>query len=148
MAVSGKRLETKTTMKFLITTFFSVLTIGLFGQTVDSLGLDNNPRLNKYEADYFNTEFKDQRKDFDFTDKKVAFITGSSAGKHWTKTEYFKELKERLKINSGITDSPIFLTPDERANSGDYDVIVTSWVKLLTDKRRRQIVSDLKAASR
>jgi hypothetical protein len=135
-------------MKYFITTLLSVLTIELFGQTVDSLGLDNNPRLNKYEADYLNKEFKDQRKDFDFADKKVAFITGSSAGKHWTKIEYFNELKERLKANSGITDSAIFFTPDEKANSGDYDVVVTSWVKLLTDKRRRQIISELKAASR
>src|SRR5688572_18317985 len=99
---------------FFITTLFSVLTIGLFGQTVDSLGLDNNPRLNKYEADYFNNQFKDQRNNFDFADKKVAFVTGSSAGRHLTKTEYFNELKVRLKTNSGITGSPIFLTFDER----------------------------------
>lgn len=135
-------------MRIFITTLFSLLTTGLFCQTVDSLGRDNNPRLNKYEADYFNSEFKDQRKDFDFTDKKVAFITGSAANKLWTKTEYFEELKERLKVNSGITDWAIFLTPDERAKSGDYDVIVASWVKLLTDKRRKQIISELKAASR
>lgn len=134
-----------TTMKlFCTTTLFSVLTIGLFGQTVDSLGLDNNPRLNKVEADYFNNEFKDQRNNFDFVDKKVAFITGSSAGKHLTKTEYFNEVKSRLKGNYGMTHSAIFLTHEEKIKSGGYDVVIASWVKLLTDKRRRQIISELK----
>jgi hypothetical protein len=131
-------------MKFYLTTLFSVLTIGLFGQTVDSLGIDNNPRLNKYEADYFNNEFKDQTNNFDFLDKEAAFITGSSAGKHLTKVDYFNEVKSRLKDNYGMNHSAIFLTEEEKIKSGGYDVVVTSWVKLLTDKRRRQIISELK----
>jgi hypothetical protein len=130
-------------MKFYITTFLSILTIGLFGQTTDSLGLDNNPRLTKYEAEYFNNEFKDWRKSFDFIDKKVAFITGSSAGKHLTKTEYFKEVKARLKDNYGMTHSALYLTEEEKLKSGGYDAVVVSWVKLLTDKRRRQIITEL-----
>lgn len=130
-------------MKFYLTTIFSILTIGLWGQTVDSLGLDDNPRLNKYEADYFNHEFKNLRKDFDFVEKKVAFITGSAASKHQTKATYFKEVKTRLKDGYGMTHSPIFLTDEEKIKSGDYDVIITSWVKLLTDKRRRQIITEL-----
>ena len=56
-------------------------------KTSDSLGLDNNPRLTKYEAEYFNNEFKDQRNGFNFTDRKVGYITGSSAGKHLTKSD-------------------------------------------------------------
>jgi hypothetical protein len=135
-------------MKFYITTLFSVLTIGLFGQTVDSLGLDNNPRLNKYEAEYFNNEFKDQRNSFDFLDKKAAFITGSSAGKHLTKVDYFNEVKSRLKDNYGMTHSAIFLADEEKIKSGGYDVVVASWVKLLTDKRRRQIIYELKILNR
>ena len=131
-------------MKFYIAALFSVLTIGLFGQTVDSLGIDNNPRLNKFEADYFNKEFKDQKNNFDFVGKKAAFITGSSAGKHLTKVDYFEEVKSRLKDNYGMTHSSIFLTDDEKIKSGGYDVLVASWVKLLTDKRRRQIISELK----
>lgn len=129
-------------MNFFITALFSVFTIGLFGQTVDSLGLDNNPRLNKYEADYFNNEFKDWRKEFDFTDKKVAFVTGSTANKHLTKTDYFNEVKLRLKDNYGMTHSALYLTEEEKLKSG-YDAIVVSWVKLLTDKRRRQIMTEL-----
>lgn len=131
-------------MRFYITTLFSVLTIGLFGQTVDSLGLDNNPRLNDYEADYLNKEFKDQRNNFDFQGKKVAFITGSNGGKLVTKTDYFNEVKSRLKDNYEITDSPIFLTEDEKKESGGYEVIVTYWVKVLTPNRRKQIISELK----
>lgn len=130
------------TMRFCITTLLSILTIGLFGQTIDSLGLDNNPRLTKYEAEYFNNEFKDWREEFDFTDKKVAFLTGSTANKHLTKTDYFNEVKSRLKDNYGMTHSALYLTEEEKLKSG-YDAIVVSWVKLLTDKRRRQIITEL-----
>jgi hypothetical protein len=130
------------TMRFCITTLLSILTIGLFGQTIDSLGLDNNPRLTKYEAEYFNNEFKDWRKEFDFTDKKVAFLTGSTANKHLTKTNYFNEVKSRLKDNYGMTHSALYLTEEEKLKSG-YDAIIVSWVKLLTDKRRRQIMTEL-----
>jgi hypothetical protein len=129
-------------MKFCITTLLSILTIGLFGQTIDSLGLDNNPRLTKCEAEYFNNEFKDWRKEFDFTDKKVAFVTGSTANKHLTKTDYFNKVKSRLKDNYEMTHSALYLTEEEKLKSG-YDAIVVSWIKLLTDKRRRQIMTEL-----
>jgi hypothetical protein len=132
-----------TTMKFYLTTLLSIITIGLFGQPVDSLGLDDNPQVTKYEAEYFNTEFKDQRNDFDFADKKIAFITGSAASKHQTKTIYFNDVKTRLKNGNGMTHSPIFLTDKEKIKSGGYDVIITSWVKVLTDNRRRQIITEL-----
>ena len=130
-------------MKFYITTLLSILTIGLFGQTTDSLGIDNNPRLTKYEAEYFNNEFKDWRKGFDFKDKRVAFLTGSTANKHLTKSDYFKEVKSRLKDNYGMTHSALYLTEEEKLKSGGYDAIIVSWVKLLTDKRRRQILAEL-----
>jgi hypothetical protein len=130
------------TMRFCITILLSIQTIGLFGQTIDSLGLDNNLRLTKYEAEYFNNEFKDWRKEFDFTYKKIAFLTGSTANKHLTKTDYFNEVKSRLKDNYGMTHSALYLTEEEKLKSG-YDAIVVSWVKLLTDKRRRQIMTEL-----
>ena len=85
-----------------------------------------------------------QRNSFDFLDKKAAFITGSSAGKHLTKVDYFNEVKSRLTDNYGMTHSAIFLTDEEKIKSGGYSVVVASWVKLLTDKRRRQIISELK----
>ncbi len=135
-------------MRFCIATLLLILRFGLFGQTIDSLGLDNNARLTKYESEYFNNEFKDWRKEFDFTDKKVAFITGSSASKHQTKTHYFKEVTDRLKHNLKMSHSPVFLTQEEKIESGDYDVIVLYWVKVMTDKRRRKIIDELKAASR
>lgn len=136
--------RTETIMRIYITTLLLVVTRGVFGQSIDSLGIDDNPILNKYEANYFNIECKDQKNDFDFLDKKVAFVTGSSANKLLTKSTYFDNVKARLKGNHGITHFAIFLTDEERINSGDYDVIIASWVKLLTDKRRRQIISELK----
>ena len=129
-------------MKIYLAILISFLATGLFGQTIDSLGLDDNPQLTKYESDYFNKEFKDWIKDFDFTDKKIAFLTGSTANKHLTKTDYFNEVKSRLKDNYGMTHSALYLKKKKKLKSG-YDAIVVSWVKLLTDKRRRQIMTEL-----
>ena len=134
-------------MKIYITLLITLLTSVLYGQTLDSLGLDNNARLNKYESDYFNNEFKTQNNKFDFVDTKVAFVTGSSATKYLTKTEYFTDIKSRLKSNHEIVQAPVFLTDEEKIKSG-YDVIVTIWVKVLTDQRRKKIIAELKAASR
>lgn len=133
-------------MKLYLTSLLLALTISLFGQAVDSLGIDNNPRLNKYEAAYFNNIFKDRRENFDFVGKKVAFITGSTANRHWSKTEYFSEIKPRqFTESSGSFQFPIFLTEEEKIKSGGYDVILLSWVKLLTDRRRKQIISELQS---
>jgi hypothetical protein len=134
-------------MKLYITALLLILTIGLSAQTTDSLGLNDNPWLTKYESEYFNNQFKNQRNDFDFMNKKIAFVTGSSGSRHLTKTDYFEDIKSGPKDNE-IADTPIFLTQEEKVKSGGYDVIMLSWVKLLTEKRRRQIVDELKAASR
>ncbi|MFM9945619.1 MAG: hypothetical protein ACKVQB_10355, partial [Bacteroidia bacterium] len=47
----------------------------LFGQKIiiDSCGLDNDKKLNKYESDYFNKALEKQRGDFNFADKKIGF---------------------------------------------------------------------------
>ena len=45
---------------------------------LDTMGIDSSQLLTSHESTYFNLVFKKSRQDFDFTNKKVAFMTGSN----------------------------------------------------------------------
>jgi hypothetical protein len=47
------------------------------------------------------------------------------------------------EANSRIATSLIVLTEKEKKQSGNYDAILTAWVKVLTPKRRTSIVIEL-----
>lgn len=46
-------------------------------EQTDKIETDDNLLLNEIESTYLNRIFEATRKDFDFTNKKVAFLTGS-----------------------------------------------------------------------
>ena len=88
--------------KFFVITIMLFFCINIFGQQyksfknipteildqLDKMGVDKSTLLNSYESEYFNVFFKDEKKDFDFTGKKVGFIV-SSTGKMKNKANYF-----------------------------------------------------------
>ena len=126
--------------------FISTLlwTIGLCAQDLNLIGVDNHPFLNKSEVALLNSLLKEQRDTFDFTDKKVAFISGRSGSSIVPKSEYFQKLiipwieeKSRPQIFM------IRLTDKEKLKSCGFDVLVLSWVKIFSDKRRRLTVEQL-----
>tara|TARA_B100000809_G_scaffold152297_1_gene149645 strand:- start:5073 stop:5519 length:447 start_codon:yes stop_codon:yes gene_type:complete len=141
-------------MKILISTLFVLFqTSILFGQIteVQNCGLDNEPNTNKSEAGYFNEVFMDKRGPFDFTEKVIAFYTGSSGTTKSDKSRYFSGLKnannEKKDIHAWQAGGAqlLILTDDEKELSGGYDAILVSWSKLLkTGKSRRKLVKRLK----
>ncbi len=127
---------------FILSTLFWA--IGLYAQRSDSLGIDNRPVLNNYEVKILNLLLEEKRDTFDFKNKKVAFITGSSGTRIVSKYEFFnnsviplieKDLRPQIFMRQ--------LTDKEKSKSGGYDVLVLSWVKIFTDKRRTKIVEIL-----
>ena len=115
-----------------------------FSQQTDSLGLDNNPILNPYESAYFNDAFKDQRGDFDFTNARIAFVTGSSGSRLIDKQYFFLEMvKPWLQNNSKPALGFVRLNEAEKRRSGGYDAVVLVWVKVFTKQRQRKIVRKL-----
>ena len=62
---------------------------------LDKMGVDKSTLLNSYESEFFNVIFKDSKKDFDFTGKKVGFIA-SAYGNTKNKEDYFE--KEKVNI--------------------------------------------------
>lgn len=112
---------------------------------VDSLGLNSNPLLTKAEADYLNGKFTKERGQFDFEDKRIVFVTGSTGSMLMTKPRYFSDVKLWIRDNDEVMSSLYILTKEEKRSSG-YDAIVTAWVKILTDKRRDKVVRQLKGS--
>ncbi len=126
----------------LIIFFFS--TISAFVQASDSLGLDKNIALNRQEISFLNTSLKSSRDTFDFTDKKIAFVTGNSGGKIILKQDYSLTCVKPW-VDKGSIPQIFFirLTNDEKQKSGGYDVLVLSWVKVFTDKQKKNLIKQL-----
>lgn len=123
---------------------FSVI---VFGQNLAECGLDNNPKLSQLESQFMNAYVKGQdAKVFDFTGKRVLFITGNSGHTIGTKSEYFKFIKDWDADGHKIATWVVALNPNqnEQLKAGGYDVMVTYWVKVLTKRRIRLILENIK----
>jgi hypothetical protein len=127
-----------------ITAFF--ISVNFFSQNLNELGIDDNPNLTEAESkfliDYMTNE---QRGNFDFKNKKVIFVTGSSGHLLGTKSKYFDNIKEWNKNGNQIATWVVTLKENEKIYSGGYDVIVTYWVKIFTEKRKKKILKLVKA---
>lgn len=136
-------------MKFIGILIFTIVSLHLYGQQLNNCGQDNSSTINNDEARFLNLYLADEKNKFDFSSKKIAFVTGSGGSRIGTKNEYFKEIRECNLRNSRIATSFIAFTDDEKVNSGGYDAIITYWVKIsIGDKTKRKIVDKLKSATK
>ncbi|PSR55816.1 hypothetical protein AHMF7605_21100 [Adhaeribacter arboris] len=132
-------------MKIVLTLLLLLSISSLHGQGLDSCGVDNKPRLNRYESELLNEYLKNHKGNFDFTNKNVVFVTGSSGSIIATKKSYFTNIKDWNKKNSRIATSLIVLSEEEKVESGGYDAMVTYWVKVLGSKRK--VIKKIKQAA-
>ncbi|MCT1523689.1 hypothetical protein ACP6L2_13125 [Sphingobacterium lactis] len=116
-------------MKRFIIVFMLFYSMNIYGQVqefkdipkdilekLDSLGSDGSLLLNPNESAYFNVLFESLKRGFDFTNKKIAFFSGSNGANLSDKFNYFKDEKDRYKRNLTITYSSlkIFNTEQKR----------------------------------
>ena len=134
-------------MKLYLFSLILLISFEAIGQSLNECGLDNNPKLTQTESDYLNTYLIDKRKGFNFENKKVIFITGNSGHQTGTKKEYFDYIKEWNKNNSQVATGIVVLTDDQKATTGGYDVIITYWVKRLSERRKNKIIKGIKAGN-
>ena len=128
-------------MKILNLLILFFLTTNIFGQSPDSLGLDNNSILNRQETDFLNTSLKNSRDTFDFTNKKIAFVTGSNGGRLISKEDYFLNCVIPWTDKGTLPQiSFVRLSSEEKQKSNGYDAIVMSWVKIFTKKQKKKII--------
>ena len=118
----------------------------IFGQEIDSLGLDNNSLLNKYESAFIKNQFEKDSIIFDFTDKRIAFYEGLTGFK--TKKEYFDDCREWLENGQDGALQIIILSEAEKKESGGFDAIIVAWSKkAVNPKMKSYLIEELKRAS-
>lgn len=102
-----------------------------------NIGKTNNPVLTTQEAEYFNSDLARHRGNFDFQNKKVAFVYNATIS---DKKRYF----ERNGITE-VVNSLIILTESERQSAKGYDAVIVSWRKQGVSKRfRKRILQALR----
>ena len=94
-------------------------------------------KLNSQESEYFNRHFKSELNNYDFKDKSI-ILTNSTlviSKSDWIETNWEYD-------NPSI--ELVELTKEEKEETG-YDAILVTWSKfLLTDKMKKQILSQIK----
>lgn len=134
-------------MRKIFTIILMFVSINIIGQNLAECGIDNNPKLTQIESEFLNEYMTDYNKqNFDFSNRKVIFVTGNSGNKIATKSDYFDTIKQRNQTDDKIATWIVKLTPEEKIESG-YDIILTYWVKVVTEKRKRKILNEIKASS-
>jgi hypothetical protein len=100
-------------------------------EQMNKMGINECTILTQMEGMYFNIIFQNSRKNFDFCEKKVAFLSGSLAKVVSNKKTYFDS--ERRNFNYGA-ESPVFaflyiFNETQKKESGGYDAAITYWSK-------------------
>lgn len=93
------------------------------------MGVDDSPLLNCHESAFLNVIFKDCLKGFDFTNKKIGFL---SVGSKRNKKEFFIEERERYYNNSTTINGTLYIfNAIQKAESGGYDAAIVYWSKFI-----------------
>lgn len=101
------------------------------------LGLDSNPILTDLESNYFNKSYKEM---YEFKDAKLGFFSGSSGYDLCIKKEYFDIIKNRFGNCLHISqDYIIKLAKDEKIETGGFDYLLFSWLKIVPKNIDKQI---------
>ena len=133
-------------MKYLlIISIFSLMSVNSKGQVysfqnipndvlkhLNEMGVDNSSFLNSYESDYLNVIFQNSREAFDFSRKKIGFITGSNGGTQSNKNAYFEKEKERYAHGQSPNKGFLYVFNEtQKKESGGYDAVIVYWCKIL-----------------
>lgn len=132
---------------YLVPILFGFTTIT--AQSLDSVGLDDDPILNTSEAELLQSIVVGSENGYSLNHKKAAFITGSAASRFEVKSDFFQHsILPWTSIGRCPSMSIVILTEEEKILSGGYDVLVLAWVVVLTKGRRKRIVKHLGAYDR
>jgi len=101
-------------------------------------------RLNKCQADILNSFFKFDKDKFDFNDKKVLFLTGSTGKTIVSKDVFFKNYGTIISLKEKIIPvSYIILSKEEKEYSNGIDILVLAYVKHFKEKDKKKILEKL-----
>lgn len=101
-------------------------------QSLDSCGLNDKHELTLSESNFLNTYLQKQRNDFDFLQKKIAFLSGYSIKYKTTKSKFFQLIKSQVDVRKYYLQVIPFNSTD-KANSGGFDGFILYDEKLKLD---------------
>lgn len=102
----------------------------------ENCGKDNEPALNNAESSYLNAVFADLKRPYDFSHKKIAFVTGSSGKTISSKQAYFNSEKERVGKHDSLNGGQLLVFNEtEQKQSGGYDAVIVFWSKVPPTKK-------------
>ena len=132
-------------MKNLILVLVLLLSINTFSQNLENCGEDDNPLLTQNEALFLNDYLKEyaffKKDSFDFINKKILFVTGSSAGTFSKKSYFFSAVKEWKENNSNVGGMGLYVLTVEEKQKYNYDAILFYWCMMYpTEKRRNKLL--------
>lgn len=133
-------------MKYILFSLLMIFSTTGFSQSLDACGMDKSAYLNGDESNYLQQYLQKDLGEYELKGKKVLFITGSAASRAGNKTEYFNHIRSWNEKNSRVATGITILSPEEKIASGGYDIILTYWVKLFTERRKRKIIKRLSKA--
>ena len=116
-------------MRNFILVLVLLFSVNVFSQNLQDFGKDDNPLLTHNEAIFLNDYLKGyifkKDKDFDFIDKKILFVTGSSANRLGKKSDFFNDVKEwEEKYDSSVGGMGLYVLTEDEKQKYNYDAIV------------------------
>lgn len=137
-------------MKLLLACLFLISTIDVFSFSLDSIGIDTSAYLNSHEIEFLDSIFALQNNDSldretpwikpELKEKKIVFVQGSSGKIVVTKIAFFDDLKKM----EGEAINYMWLSDNEKKQSGGYDLIISNWSKYINKKKLMKTLSKRK----
>ncbi len=136
-------------MKYGLSILLFIIQFGLFSQNVENEKEKSNDSLSPQETEILNEIFSESDPDFDFQNKRIAYVAGTTGNIILTKDEFFKKYMDPIVDDEKRNVcNLIILTESEKIESGGYDAVILTPAKLFTDKDRNEMIKMLKINAR
>ena len=128
-------------MRVILIMFICLFPCGIYSQDHDNCKTIDNSHLCRIEVEQLSKLFQKESKIYDFRYMKFAFVGGTSGNIIYTKADFFNlyvlpVINDKKKNVCGF----IIFNPKEKKESGGYDAIILSPVKIFTATNRKNLL--------
>lgn len=135
-------------MRLLILLILIQFHLGLCSQNLENSHSDSKTSLTQTEIEQLKVICNKECQTYDFTNKNIAFAGGTSGNVIFSKEEFFKNMKLNIEKEKKNVCSLIALTESEKQESGGFDVIIMTPVKIFTESHRQKLIRELNKTAR
>ncbi|MFT3739186.1 MAG: hypothetical protein QM786_10550 [Breznakibacter sp.] len=117
--------------------------LGLYSQNLENSQSESRILLTQTEIEQLKVICNKECLTYDFTNKHIAFAGGTSGNLIFSKEEFFKYMKVDIEKEKKNVCGLIVLTESEKRESGGFDVIILTPVKVFTESHRQKLIREL-----